>query len=167
MRKAPYLLIGLIVLVIDQITKAMVLSSIPLGGGREITPWFSIIHWQNPGGLFGMMNQLPAVARVGVFLLLPLLGIALLGFLFAKSRRRIEWILLSAVLGGALGNMVDRFRFGSVVDFLDFHLPGGPAWPTFNVADASLSTGILLYLALVLLRPEPEGEHAPDSLHHR
>ncbi len=167
MKKPAYLLISAAVLALDQWTKTLVVQRIPLGGGKAITPWFSIIHWQNAGGLFGFLDQLPPVWKMTVFLLLPLMGIVLLAVLFVKARTRTELVLLSAILGGALGNLVDRIRFGSVVDFLDVHWPGGPAWPTFNVADAFLSTGIILFLILTFIRPQSEGERASDSLPHR
>lgn len=164
MRKALYLLVGLGVFALDQVTKAWVLRSIPFGDGRDITPWFSIIHWRNAGGLFGLMDRLPDVARVGIFLLLPIAGIAFLGFLFTKARKPVELTLLAAILGGALGNLVDRVRFGAVVDFLDVHIPNGPSWPTFNVADACLSTGIILFLVLTLFKPKEGSQSAPDSV---
>lgn len=164
MRRARYLLLGLLVFALDQVTKAWVMAQIPFGEGRDVTPWFSIIHWRNAGGLFGMMDRLPEPARIGLFLLLPVAGIAFLGYLFVRASARLELALLSAILGGAAGNLVDRIRFGAVVDFLDFHVPSGPAWPAFNVADACLSTGIILFLVLTLMKPKEEGERAPDPV---
>lgn len=164
MSKARYLLVALLVLLLDQITKEAILRTIPLGSGRTVTSWFSIIHWQNSGGLFGLMDQLPPAARVAVFILLPVLGVGFLAVLFVKARRPFELVLLAAILGGAAGNLVDRARFGAVVDFLDFHVPGGPAWPTFNVADAFLSTGIFLFLFMTLLRPHSEEKSASGSV---
>jgi signal peptidase II len=163
MSKAYYHLIGLGVLVLDQVTKAWVLKTIPFGDGREFTTWFSVIHWRNAGGLFGLMDRLPETARVGIFLLLPVAGIAFLSFLFVKAKKPFELALLSAILGGALGNLVDRIRFGAVVDFLDFHVPGGPSWPAFNVADACLSTGIILFLLITLFKPKEGRAIAPDT----
>lgn len=164
MSKAHYLFIGLGVLVLDQITKAWVLKTIPFGEGRDLTSWFSVIHWRNAGGLFGLMDRLPEMARVGLFLLLPVAGIAFLSFLFAKAKKPLELALLSAILGGALGNLADRIRFGAVVDFLDLHVPGGPSWPTFNVADACLSTGIIMFLLITLFKPKEGSKIAPDSV---
>lgn len=164
MRRMPYLLLGLLVFALDQATKAWVMAEIPFGEGRDLTPWFSIIHWRNTGGLFGMMDTLPGAARVALFLALPVAGIAFLVYLFIKAGGRFERVLLAAILGGAAGNLVDRLRFGAVVDFLDFHVPGGPAWPAFNVADACLSTGIVLFLALTLLKPKEETQRASDPV---
>lgn len=164
MRRARFLLLGLAVFALDLATKAWVMARIPFGEGRDVTSWFSIIHWRNAGGLFGLMDRLPDAARIGLFLLLPVAGIGFLGYLFVRASGRFELVLLSVILGGAAGNLVDRLRFGAVVDFLDFHVPGGPAWPAFNVADACLSTGIILYLALTLMKPKQEGDRAPDPV---
>jgi signal peptidase II len=167
MKRWPYLLIALAVLILDQATKAWIIGSIPQGQDRPLTPWFTLTHWMNPGSLFGFLSNLPPKVSLAIFLVLPTAGILFLGFLFFKAQRRLELVLLSAVIGGALGNVVDRVRFGAVVDFLYFHVPDGPGWPSFNVADACLSTGIVALLALTLFRPSPEGDHAPDPLHHR
>ena len=167
MTRWRYLLISLGVLVLDQATKAWIVATIPEGHDRPLTSWFMLTHWRNPGSLFGFLSNIPPKAALAIFLILPLAGMAFLGWLFVKSQRRLELVLLAAILGGAAGNVVDRLRFGAVVDFLYFHLPDGPGWPSFNVADACLSTGILALLALTLLRPTPEGDHAPDPVHHR
>ncbi len=167
MRKLWVLLIGAAVLAADQASKAMLMRSVPLGGEVPLTSWFTLTHWLNAGGLFGLMNQLPRPVALAIFLVLPLAGIAFLAVLFARSRRPVELALLSAILGGALGNLTDRLRFGAVVDFLYFHVPDGPGWPAFNVADAFLSTGILTLLALTLFSKHPEDGRAPDPVHHR
>lgn len=160
MKRLLYLLVSGSVLAVDQLTKAAVSGAIPPGGSRQVTSWFALTHWLNPGGLFGMLQQLPRPAAWAVFLLLPLAGLALLVALFLKAQTRTERLLLAAILGGALGNLADRIRLGAVVDFLYFHLPGGPGWPSFNVADAVLSTGILSLLALTFLKPHAEARGA-------
>jgi len=167
MRKLWFLLIGAAVLAADQATKAMVMRALPPGGERSVTSWFMLTHWLNAGGLFGLMNSLPRPLALSIFLVLPLGGISLLAVLFARSRRPLELGLLAAILGGALGNLTDRLRFGAVVDFLYFHVPAGPGWPAFNVADAFLSTGILTLLALTLFSSHSEDGRAPDPVHHR
>lgn len=167
MRRFWYLFIGLGVLAADQATKALVVRSIPAGESVPVTTWFTLTHWLNPGGLFGVLNQLPGPAGFALFLVLPLAGVGFLAYLFAKATRRLDLVLLAAILGGALGNLVDRLRFGAVVDFLYFHLPRGPGWPSFNVADAVLSTGIITLLVLTLFQTRSEGSRAPDSLPHR
>ncbi len=167
MRRWPYLLISLAVLALDQATKGWILATIPEGQDHPVTSWFMLTHWRNPGSLFGFLSNIPPKAALAVFLVLPLAGMGFLAYLFVKSQRPVELALLAAVLGGAAGNLVDRLRFGAVVDFLYFHVPGGPGWPSFNVADACLSTGIVLLLVLTLIHPPPEGGHAPRSVLHR
>jgi signal peptidase II len=160
MKRLFYLLVSASVLAADQVTKAAVSNSIPPGGSRQVTSWFALTHWLNPGGLFGMLQQLPRPVAWAVFLLLPLAGLALLVLLFLKAQTRTERLLLAAILGGAAGNLADRVRLGAVVDFLYFHLPGGPGWPSFNLADAVLSTGILALLALTFIQPHAEARGA-------
>ncbi len=160
MKRWAYLLITLAVLALDQATKAWIVATIPEGQDRPVTSWFMLTHWRNTGSLFGFLSNIPPKVALAVFLILPLGGMAFLAYLFVKSKRPVEMVLLAAVLGGALGNVVDRLRFGAVIDFLYFHLPRGPGWPSFNVADACLSTGIVLLLALTLFFTHPEGDHA-------
>ncbi len=167
MKKFLYLLVALAVFLLDQWTKLLVVRKLPLGARDSITSWFSLVNWRNAGGLFGMLDRLGPAWRMGIFLVLPLCGLSILVFLFVRSIRAWELLLLSAILGGAAGNLLDRVRLGSVTDFLYFHLPGGPGWPAFNVADAFLSTSIIVYLALYLFGPKTEQSGASGPLHNR
>jgi signal peptidase II len=153
-------------LVLDQASKFWLASSIPPGNSLPVTSWFALVHWLNTGGLWGSLQNLPAVPRILLFFILPLAGLAFLTWLFVKSRSRIELTVLAAVLGGALGNLLDRVRLGAVVDFLYFHLTDGRwGWPAFNVADACLSTGIVVLLIRALFTKDPkEACDAPDPL---
>jgi signal peptidase II len=167
MRKAAYLLIGLAVLILDQATKAMVTGRLAFGEAHHVTSWFSIVHWQNRGGVWGTFQNLSTPLSAALFMVLPLAGVGILVYLFLRSERALDRILFSMILGGAAGNLLDRFRLGAVIDFLDFHLPEGPSWPAFNVADAALSTGIVVLLFLTLQRPPTEKTNAPDPVPHR
>jgi len=167
MRKSVYLLIGLGILVLDQATKGLVASRLAFGEAVHLTSWFSIVHWQNRGGVWGTFQELPGGTAAALFLVLPLLAVAVLLYLFFRSDRAPDRILFSMILGGASGNLLDRIRLGAVIDFLDFHLPGGPSWPAFNVADAALSTAIAILLFLTLRRPPKEPDHASDPVPHR
>lgn len=158
---------SLLVFAADQATKALLAASLPFGGERPFGRWFTLVHWHNRGGLFGLMNDLPESGRIALFLLVPLLGVALLGSFYWKSHRPLERWVLAAVLGGAAGNLVDRVRFGAVVDFLYVHLPSGPGWPAFNLADAVLSTGIALFVFLTFTPSSKEAAGASDPLSHR
>jgi len=167
MKKSPFLLLALLVLFADQATKWLVVGRIAFGDGIAVTSWLSIVHWRNTGGVWGIFQDLPAPLNTVLFLLLPLAGVAVLLTLFFRSTRRLDLVLLAAILGGAAGNLADRLRLGAVVDFLDFHLPGGPAWPAFNVADAVLSTGIVLILLRTLFGSHEEESDASDPVSHR
>lgn len=167
MRRALYLLLSLTVFGADQASKFAVCRALPEGAVVESAPWFWLVHWRNTGGVWGVAQGLPPVWRTLVFLALPLAGLAVLAVLFVKSRTAFDRALLAAILGGALGNLADRVRLGSVVDFLYFKWPEGPGWPAFNVADAVLSCGLILLLFRALGAPSSEGAHAPDPLPHR
>jgi signal peptidase II len=167
MRRAPYLLISLAVLAADQASKLAVCRALPQGAVVESAPWFWLVHWRNTGGVWGIAQGLPPLWRTLLFLALPAVGLAVLVALFVKSRAPFDRALLAAILGGALGNLADRLRLGSVVDFLYFRWPGGPGWPAFNVADAVLSCGLLILLFRALRAPSGEGAHASDPLPHR
>lgn len=156
-RRLPWLALSAAILLLDQGSKLALQEALSLGQSRDLTSWFSLVHWLNTGGLWGSLQELGPVPRALLFFVLPAAGLGFLGWLFARSRSRFELAVLAAVLGGALGNLADRFRLGAVVDFLYFHLPdGGWGWPAFNVADACLSTGIVVLLLRTLFVPEPK-----------
>jgi signal peptidase II len=139
-----------LLLALDQATKLAVDRSLPLHFSREVIPgFFSITHVQNSGAAFGLLANVPGSAAI--FVIIALIAIALILVYVRQIKEGALWVLLclSLVLTGAVGNLIDRFRLGSVVDFLDFHYRGWH-WPAFNVADASITIGILL-LAVKLL----------------
>lgn len=113
----------------------------PGDGFDVIPPVFSITPRANTGGVFGLLTNWP-VANAA-FLLVSCGAIAFLGWLYVREAGRLGFLFAAAtglVLGGALGNLVDRALYGFVRDFLDFHV-GEHAWPTFNVADAAICVG--------------------------
>ncbi len=141
------------VLVLDQWTKALIQRDLGPGGERAAVPlvgdWFLLEYAQNRGVAFGALAALPNVATI-----LP--ALILLGVVVYAARLRFQgwWLVIGAglVVGGAVGNLLDRIRLGYVVDFIAV----GP-WPNFNVADAAISVGVACLVVDVLLRPE-----APD-----
>jgi signal peptidase II len=143
---AGYSLAGAVVLavmVLDQATKALVRSSIAPGDRRELLPGaVSFVHVRNRGVAFGFLGGggLPV-------LLVTFAALALLIVYFARHPdRRLLWLPTGLLLGGALGNLLDRLRQGYVTDFVHF-----PHWPSFNVADMSITFGVIA-LVLVLDR---------------
>ena len=137
------------VVVTDQASKAWMMDLL-LEPHRiiVIAPFFNLVPVWNKGISFGMMQAHESWAAWG------LIGIALaitvtLSFWLATSRRPAEAVALGLIIGGALGNVADRVRFGAVFDFLDVHAAGWH-WPAFNVADAGISVGAVSLIGLAL-----------------
>ena len=129
------MLIGL-----DQLTKALVRQNIALGTSIEVTPFFNLCHVRNTGAAFSFLGD------AGGWQVYFFAGFALIvsavvvKMLYSYSRDFWLPVFLSAVLAGALGNLIDRVVLGNVVDFLDFHL-AAHHWPAFNVADMCICLG--------------------------
>lgn len=141
------------ILLLDQWTKSMVVQKLPLYQRVEVIQgFFNLTHVRNAGGAFGIFGGQRTGAGSLVFVVVSLIAIGAIIFLFIriKESERTLALSFSLVLSGALGNLIDRLRYGEVVDFLDFHL-SDYHWPAFNVADSAICIGIGL-LALELLR---------------
>ncbi len=158
-RWAVFLGLAAAVVVVDQLTKAWVLANVPPGGAIPV--WGDLVRLvvsQNTGALFGLFRDqatLFAVVSVGV--------IGLIAWYHGRSPRSLLLSLaLGLLLGGAVGNLVDRVRLGYVVDFVDAGL-GGLRFYTFNVADSAISCALLLMI-LLALRPEPSGRPSPGGM---
>ena len=147
---------------IDQITKAIVRGAVPLFETRPlISGLVDLVHVRNEGVAFGLLNNLDLRykwALTTALAMAALLGIAY----YANHVRREEWLArlgLSMILGGAIGNLIDRALHGYVLDFVDVYWGTWHFW-AFNVADASISVGaILVFADLLLVKP-----HASDSV---
>jgi signal peptidase II len=155
------------IIVADQLAKLIVIWTVPLGGGVKVLgDFFRVIHVQNPAIAFSIGRSLEAGTRRTLFVLLPLVVIALLFLYYLFTRDPLtqfqKWCF-GALVGGGLGNYVDRiFRPAGVVDFLDFKfygIFGLERWPTFNVADATVVvTGILLFISFLIPVRSTTGE---------
>ncbi len=161
-RKLPWLLlISVIVIVADRITKTLVASHVSLGDGITVIPGFlRITHWLNEGAAFSLFadSASPNAVRWGLISFSALAAIAvLIALIRLASGITLVTTALALVLGGALGNLHDRIAYGSVVDFIEVHI-FGYHWPDFNVADSSIVVGACLLLLDSLLpkkTPEP------------
>ncbi len=141
--------ISLSVALLDQITKLLVLKYIPLYTRVEIIQgFFNLTHVRNPGVAFGMLQNfgsnyqfisLAVISAITLFLLFVILT-------QTKQDDKLQSASLSLILGGAVGNLIDRFRLGEVVDFISVHWQSLYYWPSFNIADAAISIGIVLFL---------------------
>ena len=141
----PWLGIAAIVILLDQVTKAMILRTMQLGDSRTITSFFNIVYWQNKGAAFSFLHSANGWQRwlfVG-------LGVAAAIFIVWMLRshggqRLFSWAL-ALVLGGAVGNVVDRLLHGYVIDFIQVHHQG-LAFPAFNIADSAITVGAALLI---------------------
>jgi signal peptidase II len=149
--RSPWLLALLVlaaVLVADQLTKSAVRHSITPGEEHGFLPGVELVNTRNHGVAFGFLPG----SHVAVTILIGVALLVLLAYFARHSSRRLMWLPTGMLLGGALGNIVDRINQGSVTDFVK--LPLG--WPPFNLADASITLGILaLLLVIETSRREP------------
>jgi signal peptidase II len=146
------------VLVLDQLTKAAVLRSIPLFGTVEILPgFFNLTHVLNPGGAFGFLAGQSSALRKFFFIFASTAAVCVILYLYRKTppSHPLLATALALIFGGAIGNLIDRVRFGRVVDFLDVHA-GRWHWPAFNIADSAISVGIVIFVMQLLLRRMPD-----------
>lgn len=155
--KMKYLvLFGLtaVTVLLDQLTKGMVLARFRLGESVSVVSRvFDLTYVRNPGAAFGMLAHAEPSFRVPFFMIVPLIALVAIGYVFRKLPDRDLKLAtaLSLVVGGAIGNLLDRLLRGYVVDFLDFHWDGRYHFPAFNVADSAICTGVgLLMLDLML-----------------
>jgi 23S rRNA pseudouridine1911/1915/1917 synthase len=129
-------LVVALVLVADQVSKAVVRSSLALGERRHVLPLLDLERSNNKGIAFGALGDGGAVVLVIVAIAL----VALIAYFAAHATRRLAWLPTGLLLGGAVGNIIDRARDGAVTDFI--HLPH---WPTFNVADMAITAGVVAF----------------------
>lgn len=152
-----FLLSLLVVYPLDQLTKHWINTNVPFANRIEVIPGlFDITHARNAGGAFSFFADGPVEQRMVFFIGTTLFAIVLLLTFFRKLRSDevLSATALGVVLGGALGNLTDRLRFGEVVDFLDVHLFGGYTWPTFNVADSAIVIGVILLVIEIFMAEE-------------
>jgi signal peptidase II len=139
----PALFLGVAVVIVDQLSKWIAGRSLVRGESVEVIgDFFRLTHVQNPGGAFGLFR-----GSGGAFTLLSVIAVAVLLYALWRVPPRAgpARLALGTVLGGAVGNLVDRLRFESVVDFFDVGV-GELRWPVFNVADAAVVVGVGLFL---------------------
>jgi len=151
------LTIAALVVVLDQLSKWLIFvvffgpslegahpGALPLAAGIEVLPFFNLVTVWNRGVSFGMFSSDSQL----ILWMLSAFALAVCGFLLVYLSRARRWLLVIAiggVIGGAIGNVIDRVRFGAVADFLDFHA-FGLHWPAFNVADSAIVVGVGLML---------------------
>lgn len=147
-----FFIVAALVVLLDQTTKIYINSSIPIYGSLPVIEGlFNITHVRNTGAAFGLLAGAAPVFRCGFLIAVTVAAIFLI--IFYLWKRRTEGIFfnfsLSLILGGAVGNLIDRVRLGEVIDFLDFYI-GSYHWPAFNVADFAISIGTILLIFSIL-----------------
>jgi signal peptidase II len=149
---ARALVVVVVVLVLDRITKDAVVAGIPVGDVHKFMPGVQLVHVRNSGVAFGFFSGGGALVLV---LTLVAVG-ALLTYFALRPRRPLLWLPTGLLVGGAFGNLIDRLSSGSVTDFIKL-----PLWPAFNVADMSITFGVL---TLLYVLEGPRKDRQPASV---
>ena len=156
-------------LVLDQLSKLWIVRNLSFADRIPVLDgFFYITHVRNPGAAFSLFATAPEPFRRIFFVAVTLVAIVLV---FSFLRRlapgeRLSALALGLVLGGAVGNLIDRLVYGEVIDFLHFRLIGGYSWPDFNLADSFIVSGVAL-LVLELFATEGEGEAVRADESHK
>jgi signal peptidase II len=156
-RRAAWFGLAAAIVALDQLSKWAVLSALAPGERLAATGFFNLVLAFNKGAAFSFLAGAPGW-QTPLFIAVAVVAIVVVSVLLARSPA--DWLVcagLALILGGALGNLIDRLRYGRVVDFLDFHLYGWH-WPAFNVADSAITIGAGLLIYESLLRRGPDGE---------
>lgn len=165
-----FVVCALVVLVLDIVTKAIVYRTLPLGGPpiEVLGEWLRWTYIHNTGAAFGLFqgNRL-------VFVAVSVVSSVVIVYLVATGRYRDRWtpVALGLILGGAIGNLIDRLWLGAVIDFIDVGI-GPHRWPFFNIADSGITIGVTILIARLLFvkepaESEPNVSNDPDSLPER
>ena len=160
-RNILFLAITLTVVLLDQATKAWIISTMRIHESfAVIGGFFNIVHVRNPGAAFGFLASAPPLFRYLFFIAVTVAAIVLILHYLHVSRIEEPSLIsaLALILAGAVGNLIDRIRFGEVVDFLDIFI-GNHHWPAFNVADSAITVGSVILMA-VLIQKRKEVKHS-------
>jgi signal peptidase II len=159
MRQRIFYFVLIIVLILtDQVTKALIARNIFLNSNVEVIPgFFQLVHIRNKGAIFGFFNQSGSQLVYLLLSLASLTALVLVIYYFFKTSAEEKFlrISLSMILAGALGNFIDRVLRGYVIDFLDLSVKGWH-WPSFNVADSCISIGALMLVFAFLFKRSPK-----------
>ena len=155
-----FFLTVIIVTLLDQLTKAYIHATMSLYSSWVVIDGFlSITYVRNPGAAFGFLAHASPLFRSIFFVLVTILAIGMILYYLVISRADQPWLVfaLSLILSGALGNLIDRLRFGEVIDFIDVYW-SSHHWPAFNVADAAISVGAMIMILEMVREKKVKGE---------
>ena len=142
-------LVAVSVVVLDQVTKALARHDVAVGEHRRITGFFDIVHVRNDGVAFSAFGGRPWIV-VG---LITIALIALLYYFSTHAGRPLVWLATGLLVGGAVGNIIDRVQAGAVTDFLKIS-----HWPAFNVADIAINAGVVVLVIALLREDRSDGD---------
>lgn len=145
--------ISFFIIALDQMTKTYVHTQMQLHESKVIIEnFFNFTYVRNFGAAFGFLAQMPELFRDIFFLSMPPMACALIIYIMTtlKENQTAQFVALSSIFGGALGNYIDRLHYRYVVDFLDFHIKGKYTWPAFNIADMAIVGGVCLLVYMIL-----------------
>jgi signal peptidase II len=169
--KRKYIILAVLtvlVIVLDQITKQIIVDRFRYGESIPvISGFFSLTYIRNTGAAFGLLAHANPSFRIPFFVIVPIVALVAIGFIFRKIPDRDIKLStsLSLVIGGAIGNLIDRVNLNYVVDFLDFHWKYMYHFPAFNVADMAICVGVGVLMLDLLTQPNhTENTNAPASL---
>ncbi len=140
--------ISLIVVLVDQISKIIVSSALVLNESIELISGFlNLVYIKNPGVAFGIFRNMPSSVRMPLLTAFSLIAIFLVFYIYIKNSKqnKAEALSLSLIIGGAIGNLIDRIFYGEVIDFIDVHI-GAAHWPAFNISDTVITIGVAVLL---------------------
>ena len=152
-RTLPWLWLALaaLLLLLDQFTKVLIVGALQLGDGFAVTSFFNIVRVHNTGAAFSFLAQAGGWQRWFFTGLGVVAAVFIVWLLHRHPGQRLFGFAMACVLGGAVGNVIDRVLYGHVVDFLDFHA-WGLHFPAFNVADSAITVGAACLILDELLR---------------
>jgi signal peptidase II len=137
--------IALVLVLLDQASKIMMSQFLLYGQSETITSYFNLVMVYNKGAAFSFLSDQPGWQRYFFTAVSVIASLFILWMLRRNPTQRLFCWALALILGGAVGNLIDRIAYGHVIDFLDFHV-GGWHWPAFNVADSAITVGAILFV---------------------
>ncbi len=152
------LIVGGVIILIDQITKLYIHTSYAMGSVKTVIPgFFNIVHYHNPGGAFGLFAGQSQIVRVLVFLVISIIATGFILWLYRSIPKTHPMLAnaLALIFGGAVGNLIDRIRMGEVDDFLDVYIMNYH-WPAFNIADSAICIGVGIFIFHMIFKKIPE-----------
>ena len=160
-----FILLIILVVVLDQLSKLWVVGNFALYESVPVIPgFFSLTYLTNTGAAFGILAGHSTWWRQAFFIAIALAALVVITVMYRRLRNESVWyeIALAFIAGGAIGNVIDRVRLGSVVDFLDVYI-GTRHWPAFNIADSAITVGVAVFLVKNIFFDEKPGNKSKQD----